>query len=92
MRDQYEAFAGDYTQAFLNAEVRDGEKLFAQLRDGWKPKHLLDGGTGCVEGAESTARPAHIAETLAGAPHEKIERTRLSETHVCSLMWSEILA
>ena len=30
-RDQgHEAFVADYTQAFLNAEVREGEQLYAQ--------------------------------------------------------------
>ena len=44
MRDKgYDAFVGDYTQAFLNAEVRDGEQLFALPPEGRKPNHLLDG-------------------------------------------------
>ena len=33
----------DYTQAFLNAEVREDEQLFAQPLEGWKPKILMDG-------------------------------------------------
>ena len=43
-RDQgHEAFVADYTQAFLNAEVREGEQLYAQLPEGWNPKILTDG-------------------------------------------------
>ena len=40
---EYEAFVGDYTQAFLDAEVRDGEQLFAQPPERWRPQYLLDG-------------------------------------------------
>ena len=43
-RDQgHEAFVADYTQAFLNAEVREGEQLYAQPLEGWNPKILTDG-------------------------------------------------
>ena len=43
-RDQgYEAFVPDCTQAFLNAEVREGEQLYAQPPEGWNPKILTDG-------------------------------------------------
>ena len=43
-RDQgHEAFVADYTQAFLNAEVREGEQLYAQPPEGWNPKILTDG-------------------------------------------------
>ena len=43
-RDQgHEAFVADYTQAFLNAEVREGEQLYAQPPGGWNPKILTDG-------------------------------------------------
>ena len=43
-RDQgHETFVADYTQAFLNAEVREGEQLYAQPPEGWKPKILTDG-------------------------------------------------
>ena len=43
-RDQgREAFVADYTQAFLNAEVREGEQLYAQPLEGWNPKILTDG-------------------------------------------------
>ena len=42
-RDQgHEAFVADYTQAF-NAEVREGEQLYAQPPEGWNPKILTDG-------------------------------------------------
>ena len=33
----------DYTQAFLNAEVREGEQLYAQPPEGWNSKILTDG-------------------------------------------------
>ena len=43
-RDQgHEAFVADYTQAILNAEVREGEQLNAQPPEGWNPKNLMDG-------------------------------------------------
>ena len=32
----------DYTQAFLNADVREGEQRYAQL-EGWNPEILTDG-------------------------------------------------
>ena len=35
-RDEgHEAFVADYTQAFLKAEVREGEQLYAQPPEGW---------------------------------------------------------
>ena len=41
-RDQgHEAFAADCTQAFLNAEVREGEQLYTQPPEGWNPKILM---------------------------------------------------
>ena len=43
-RDQgHEAFVADYTQAFFNAEVREGELLHAQPFEGWNLKILMDG-------------------------------------------------
>ena len=39
----HEAFVADYTPAFLNADVREGEQLYAQPPDGWTPKLLQDG-------------------------------------------------
>ena len=43
-RDEgHEAFVAEYTQAFLNAEVREGEQLCAQPLGGWNPKILMDG-------------------------------------------------
>ena len=43
-RDQgHEACVADCTQAFLNAEVREGEQLYAQPPEGWNPKILMDG-------------------------------------------------
>ena len=42
-RDQgHEASVADYTQAFLNAGVREGEQLYAQPPEGWNPKILTD--------------------------------------------------
>ena len=38
----HEAFVADYTQAFLNAEVREGEQLYVQPPEGWTPKLLLE--------------------------------------------------
>ena len=43
-RDQgHEAFVADYTQAFLNAEVREGEQMYAPPPEGWNPKILTGG-------------------------------------------------
>ena len=43
-RDQgHEAFVADYTQAFLNAQVHQGEQLYAQPLQGWNPNILTDG-------------------------------------------------
>ena len=43
-RDQgHEPFEADYTQAFINAEVREGEQLHVQPPEGWNPKILTDG-------------------------------------------------
>ena len=43
-RDQgHEAFVADYTQAFFNVEVREGEQLYVQPPEGWIPKILMDG-------------------------------------------------
>ena len=39
----FEAFVADYTQAFLNAEVREGEQLYVQPPEGGTPKLPLDG-------------------------------------------------
>ena len=36
------SFVADYTQAFLNVEVREGEQLYAQPPEGWNPKILTD--------------------------------------------------
>ena len=38
----HEASVADYTQAFLNVEVREGEQLYAQPPEGWDPKILTD--------------------------------------------------
>ena len=36
-------FLADYTQAFLNADVRESERLNAQPPECWNPKVLTDG-------------------------------------------------
>ena len=36
-------FVADYTQAFLNAEVREGEQLYTQPPESWNPKIQTDG-------------------------------------------------
>ena len=46
-RDQgHEAYVADCTQAFLNAEVREGEQLYAQP-EGWNPNQDSDGWQAC---------------------------------------------
>ena len=51
-RDQgHEAFVAGYTQAFLNAEVCEGEQLYAQPPEGWNPKILTDGRRVVLESA-----------------------------------------
>ena len=43
-RDQgHEASVADYKLAVLNAEVREGERPYAQPPEGWNPKILMDG-------------------------------------------------
>ena len=39
----HESFVADYTQAFLNADVREGEQLYAQPPDWWTPNLLQEG-------------------------------------------------
>ena len=39
----HEAFEIEKTQAFLNADVREGEQLYAQPPEGWNPKILTYG-------------------------------------------------
>ena len=78
-RDQgHEACVADYTQAFLNAEVREGDQLYAQPPEGWNPKILTDGR--CVVWRVRKAMlglrtsPRRWQEHLSG----QIERTWLS--------------
>ena len=84
-----EAFVGDYTQACLIAEVRDGEQLLVQPPEGWQPKHLLDGRQvvwkvpKALPGLRTS--PRRLQEHLT-------KKLRMSENHVCSLMWSEVSA
>ena len=74
-RDQgHEAFVADDTQAFLIAEVREGEQLYAQPPEGWNPKILMDGRG--VESAQGLAGSSNISEALAGTLVEQVERTR----------------
>ena len=76
-RDQgHEAFVADYTQAFLHAEVREGEHRYAQPPEGWNLQDS-DGWQTCgVESAQGHAGSSNISETLAGTPVEQVERTR----------------
>ena len=73
----HEAFLADHTQAFLNAEVREGEQLYAQPPEGWNLKSLMDGRRVVWKSAQDHAGSSNISETLAGTPVEQIERTRL---------------
>ena len=66
-RDQgHEAVAADYTQAFLNAEVREGEQL--HLKVGTRRFWMAD--VWCGKWS------SNISETLAGTSIEHVERTR----------------
>ena len=62
-RDQgHEASVADYTQALLNAEVREGEQLYAQPPEVWNPKNLMDG-----RRAVWRVRPCWVSERLRDA-------------------------
>ena len=75
-RDQgHEPFVADYTQAFLNAEVREGDQLYAQLPEGWNPKILMGGRRVVWKVRKAVAGSSNISETLAGTLVEQIERT-----------------
>ena len=62
-RDQgHEAFVADYTQAFLNAEVRQGEQLYVQPPGTVEHKDS-DGWQTCgVESVQSHAGSSNISE------------------------------
>ena len=51
----HEAFVADCTQAFLNAQVRKREQLYAQPPEGWTPKTAAGRQTCGVEGAQGHA-------------------------------------
>ena len=55
----HEAFVADYTQAFLDAEVREGEWLYVQPPEGWTPKASAGQQVCGVEGAQCHARFAN---------------------------------
>ena len=56
-RDQgHEASVTDYTQSFLNAEVREGEQRYVQPPERWTPKTPGGRQTRSVEGAQSHVR------------------------------------
>ena len=77
-RDQgHEAFMADYTQAFLNAEVREGEQLYAQPPEGWNPKILTDGRRVVWRVRRATLGPQNISEKLARTFVWQVERTWL---------------
>ena len=61
-RDQgHDAFVADYTQAFHNAEVRQGEQLYVQPPFRWNPKILMDGRRVGVESVQSHAGSSNIS-------------------------------
>ena len=88
MRDKgYEAFVRDYTQTFLNAEVRDGEQLFAQPMTVGSRDIFWTGDVLC-------GRCEKHCQACGASPRgwqEHFSR-RMSGTHVCSLTWSVISA
>ena len=61
----HEAFVvADCPQAFINAEVREGEQLYAQPPEGCNPKIPMDGRT-C--GVGKCVRPCWVSGHLRGA-------------------------
>ena len=56
----HEAFVADYTQAFLNAEVREGEQLYVQPPEGGVPNCCKTADAWCGE----YARPCSVFEHL----------------------------
>ena len=78
-RDQgHEAFVADYTQAFLNAEVRQGERLYAQPPEGWNPKVLMDGRRVVWSVRKAMLGRQNISEALAGTLVRQVERDTVS--------------
>ena len=66
----------DYTQAFLNAEVRESEQLYAQPPEGWNPKILMDGRRVVWKVRKATMGSQNISKALAGTLVRQVERTR----------------
>ena len=65
----HEAFLADYTQAFLNAEVCEGEQLYAQPPKGWNTKNFCrTADVWCGR----CARPCAACEHLRGAWQEHL--------------------
>ena len=77
-RDQgHEAFVADCTQAFLTAEVREGEQLCMRNHPKRVEPEDSDGWQTCgVESAKGHAGSSNISETPAGTSVEQVERTR----------------
>ena len=74
-RDQgHEAFVADSSQAFSNAEVREGEQLYEQPPEGWNPKIVTDGRR-VVWSTQGHAGSQIISETLTGTFVWQVERT-----------------
>ena len=74
---------------FLNAEVREGEQLYAQPPEGLEPEDS-DGWQTCrVEGAQGHARLANISVALAGTLVKQVERTRFHSRRARSLFVCE---
>ena len=70
-RDEgHEAFVADHTQAFLKAEVREGEQLHAQPLEGWNQ-------TCGLESAQGHAESPDITEMLLRTFVWQVERTWL---------------
>ena len=96
MRDKaYEAFVGDYTQACLNAEVRDGEQRCAQPPGGWKTKTSSGRETGLCgrfgKHCQACARRRDAGRSTSRKSCKTKVLCRVSETPMCcSWMWSAI--
>ena len=72
----HEAFVADYTQAFLNAEVRDGEQFICSPPEGSEGTETFVGRTTCGLGSvQSHSGLTNIAKTLAGTIVQQVEGT-----------------
>ena len=79
-RDQgHEAFVADYTQAFLNAEVREGEQLYAQPPEGWNPKILGE----CVRPSWVSGHLRDAGKNICQASERNMALFKMSAIRVC---------